>query len=76
MEYNEIEPFWGSLWNGAWNGATTKKYIFIGMSQFGKAQKQSNESLLLKMDNIILLRESWLTHIHDRFNIISCFTDG
>jgi len=26
MEYNEIEPLWGSLWNEAWNGATTKKF--------------------------------------------------
>ena len=27
MEYNEIEPLWGSLWNEAWNEATTKKFL-------------------------------------------------
>jgi len=26
MEYNEIEPLWGSLWNEAWNEDTTKKF--------------------------------------------------
>jgi len=26
MEYNEIEPLWGSLWNEAWKGAATKKF--------------------------------------------------
>ena len=45
------------------HGFMGKEYIVIGMRLFGRSYKQNHESLLLEVDNIILLCKYMVSNV-------------